>query len=150
MSLIGVWIVKASLLVTDAAGHHPIKPISNDGAEAIANVCAPTQAPTHCAALLVVLSFRESGYNPNASHDAGRGCGAFGVLCTRPHATWLEQTKSAWAIVVESATKCKEALALYASGSCTNAAGIAISRARLTEAKRIAGALPLESDGDKS
>lgn len=137
MSITPAFVVSLSLLVQDAAGHVNTKPMPKDGAEAIASVCNATKFPSRCAAILAVLSFRESGNNHLAVHDGGKGCGAYGVLCRYKHDTWLDQVKSAWGLVVYSATMCEEPLALYASGSCRNKAGIEISKNRIAESKRV-------------
>lgn len=142
MSALSAWVLSASLQVKDDAGHKSMRPIANDGAIAIDSVCTSIRgaipgAPLACASVLLILAFRESNYNALATHDGGRGCGAFGVLCTRPHATWLQQVQSAFAIVQASAAKCSEPLSLYASGSCTNKTGIAISKARMAAAKQL-------------
>lgn len=136
MSLTAAIVMAMSLRVPDSKGHLNYRAIPKDGAEAVVSVCTPTSAPTHCAAVLVTLGFRESGFNFAAKHDHDQGCGAWGVLCTYPHATWEEQAKSAWGLVVKSAVTCKEPLAMYASGSC--GAGLWVAREYMRIARKIA------------
>lgn len=126
-------VLRASLLVPDAAGHLNYKPIPNDGAAAIVSKCSGTTMPEHCASLLLVLGFRESGFNMSASHDGGKGCGAFGALCSFPHSTWAEQVDVAWRLVIKSAEACQEPLALYCSGSCTRGLKVAREYMRLAQ-----------------
>jgi len=118
-------ILKASLLVPDAAGHLNRVKMPEDEAKAIVTRCTSTSAPSHCAGTLIGLSFRESGNNFAAVHDGGRGCGAFGLLCTFPHSTWQEQVDSAWSQVLKSTLVCVEPLQMYCSGSCTRGRKIA-------------------------
>jgi hypothetical protein len=129
-------VMAMSLRVPDAKGHLNYRAIPKDGADAVVAVCGPTSAPVHCAAVLVTLAFRESGNNPEARHDHDKGCGAWGVLCTYPHATWLDQAKAAWSLVTDSAVKCPEPLAMYASGSCSR--GLAVAREYMRCARTIA------------
>jgi hypothetical protein len=146
--LTAVLVLKMSLLVKDSRGHHPFRTMPADEAGAIVAECLPTSAPTHCAAVLTELSFRESNNNKDALHDHDqsghpRGCGAFGVLCSYPHATWAEQVHAAWTLIVESTQKCSEPLQWYASGSCTR--GRSVARDYIDDARRIereAGAVP--------
>jgi len=110
-----------------------------DEGKAIVATCVKTSAPAHCAAVLVVLSFRESGNNFATVHDGGLGCGAFGLLCTFPHATWQEQVDSAWSQVLKSTLVCVEPLQMYCSGSCTR--GRKIAQEYMGIARRIAPTL---------
>lgn len=136
MSLTTAIVMAMSLHVPDAKGHLNYRAIPKEGAEAIVTVCAKTSVPTHCAAVLTTLAFRESNNNPVADHDNHKGCGAFGALCTYPHATWLEQVETAWKLVLESTIACKEPLAKYASGSCGY--GLSIAREYMRIARKIA------------
>jgi hypothetical protein len=130
------WILMASVAVTDVQGHRPTKGIPQDGAEAISGVCAPKgEAVQMCAAVYVVQAFRESGYRLDAIGDGGRSHGPYQTAQV-PH-SWKEAVAQFTPILIKSATTCAEPLALLASGSCTNKAGIAISRARMAEAKRL-------------
>lgn len=138
-------VVKMSLLVTDAAGHHPTKGIPNEGAEAIASACTTTGAGAVCAAVLVVQAFRESGYRLAAVGDGGLAHGPFQVHGGAPK-TWAEAVAQFVPLLQKSATTCKEPLAMIASGSCTNAAGIRISRERMALARKIAAEVS-EEDG---
>jgi hypothetical protein len=135
-ALTAVIVAAMSLKVPDSKGHLNYRKIPQDGADAIVAVCNATSAPTHCAAVLVTLGFRESGFDFSAKHDHGQGCGAWGVLCTYPHATWKEQVQSAWGLVVKSAVTCQEPLALYASGSCYS--GLRVAREYMHIARKIA------------
>lgn len=136
-------ILSMSLGVWDSKGNHPIKAMPKDEAVAILATCNATKMPVHCAAVLTVLSFRESNNSQAASHDGGKGCGAFGVLCTYPHATWAEQVQSAWKLVLESTQLCEVALAKYASGSCNQ--GRALAREYMAMARKLAA--PYETTG---
>lgn len=136
MSLTAAIVMAMSLRVPDAKGHLNYRAIPKAGAEAVVSVCGKTSAPAHCAAVLVVLGFRESNNNNEARHDHDQGCGAFGALCTYPHATWLEQVDTAWKLVLESTLACKEPLAKYASGSCGY--GLSIAKEYMRIARKIA------------
>jgi hypothetical protein len=111
-------VLAMSLDVPDAKGTKNYRPMPRELAVEIVALCTRTKIAEKCGALLSVLGFRESGYNFSAVHDGGKGCGAFGLLCTFPHATWKEQVESAWSVILKSVTTCKEPLAMYASGSC--------------------------------
>ena len=129
-------VIAMSLEVPDAKGVRNYRPMPKDEAVEIVALCTRTKISEYCAGILATLSFRESGNLFGAVHDGGKGCGAFGLLCTFPHATWREQVESAWAIVVKSAKTCKEPLAMYASGSCDR--GQKLAREYLDIAKAIA------------
>lgn len=129
-------VIGMSLKVPDSKGHLNVRKMPEEEALAVATRCLKTSTPVHCASLLATLSFRESGNNDKASHDGGKGCGAFGALCTYPHATWQEQVDTAWSLVLKSTVTCEEPLALYVSGDCNR--GHAIAREYLGIARRIA------------
>lgn len=118
MSLTVAIALAMSLEVPDAKGHLNYRKMPADMASAVVYRCSQTKSPAHCASLVATLGFRESGYDFNARHDGNKGCGAFGVLCTYPHATWQEQVDTAWTLLVKSAATCEVPLALYVSGSC--------------------------------
>lgn len=141
MSLTVAIVTAVSLWVPDGKGHRNYRPIPQEGAQAILNRCLKTTTPLPCATLLDTLAFRESNNNPQAEHDHNkdgtpRGCGAFGALCTYPHATWQEQVDTAWTLILKSTETCTEPLALYVSGDCNR--GHAIAREYLGIARRLA------------
>ena len=130
------WILAISTQVTDAHGWH-FAAIPTEGASAIAKVCSATSIPKHCAAVLVVLAARESGYHAHAVGDGGRSKGAWQTLARITPDDWDGQAAIAWRLVVESTAKCREPLAYYASGKCS-ANGERISRERMSVARRLA------------
>lgn len=140
------WVLAASLRVQDAEGHSPTKPIAKDGAEAIVGACNKVRLVTGedprymCASVYLVMAFKESGYRLDAVGDGGKARGPFQIHTSAEKApkTWDEAVKQFTPILQRSATTCEEPLAMLASGSCTNKAGIAISRVRMAEARAIA------------
>lgn len=149
---LAAWTLAASALVTDHAGH-PMKPISSIGAQAIADACLATPLfeaddGRHCAALLVVMAARESGYQLGAVGDGGRAKGPWQVHSGTAPKTWLEAAENYIPLVKRSMKACPEhPLAVIASGTCTNKAGRAISTSRIVEAKRVYASTPMK-DGD--
>lgn len=139
---LAAWTLAASSLVTDPAGHH-MRPISQDGAAAIAAACTATPLfqdddGRHCVALLVVMAARESGYQLGAVGDGGRARGPWQVHTSNAPTTWREAVDQYIPIVKRSMKACPEhPLAVIASGTCTNKAGRAISASRIAEAKRV-------------
>lgn len=134
------FVIALSLLVQDGAGHTPKVGISKEGATAIVGACSKVRgaepgASAMCAAVLVVQAFRESGYRLDAIGDGGKSHGPFQTRATPK--TWEEAVKIYLPLLQYSAATCVEPLAMVASGSCTNKAGIAISKARMAEARRI-------------
>ncbi len=167
MSPLAVWLLARSLEVTDAAGHVTTKSIGADGAAAIAKRCekhTTAAAQGMCGLAYTVVAFRESGYDLFAvsrtdcrSHVDGHiytvpwgsDClpgdshVSFGPFQTgKKPSTWEEAVAIYAPLLERSILTCAEPLALVASGSCTNKAGIAISKARMAEAKRIFAAHP--------
>jgi hypothetical protein len=136
---LAAWTLAISSLVTDAHGWR-FSAIPADGADAIADVCARTTVPRHCAAVLVVLAARESGYRLSAIGDGGRSRGAWQTITCRGscETSWREQAADAWRHVVASASRCAEPLAMYAAGSCSSERGKAISRERMAIARALA------------
>jgi hypothetical protein len=135
------WILHASLLVSDAHGHHPTQPIATEGAQAIARACErqpSEQAQRKCAAVYLVMAFRESGYRLDAIGDGGRARGPFQVHTARAPKTWSEAVEQYTPILVRSATSCAEPLEMLATGRCGTEVGRRISRERMAEADRIA------------
>lgn len=138
------WILAASLRVSDAEGHNPQKPIAKEGAQAIEAACSKVRLVTGedprpmCASVYLVMAFRESGYRLDAIGDGGKARGPFQVHTSSPPKTWDEAVRQFTPILQRSATTCEEPLAMLASGSCTNKAGIQISRVRMAEARVIA------------
>lgn len=149
---LAAWTLAASALVTDHAGH-PMRPISLDGARAIADACLATPLfqdddGRHCAAVLVVMAARESGYQLGAVGDGGKAKGPFQVHTELAPKTWREAADRYIPIVKRSMKACPEhPLAVLASGSCTNKAGRAISAGRITEIKRVYSQTPVK-EGD--
>jgi hypothetical protein len=143
------WILAASLSVTDSAGHHPIKGIALEGAQAIADACSKVRLSNGsdprpmCASVYLVMAFRESGYQLNAVGDHGHSFGPFQTRVAPK--SWKEAVDQYTPILQRSAAMCTEPLALLASGSCTNKAGIEISRARMAEAKRVSTSVPWDA-----
>jgi hypothetical protein len=138
------WILSASLRVSDAESHSPTKPIAKEGAQAIEAACSKVRLVTGedprymCASVYLVQAFKESGYNLFAIGDGGKARGPFQVHTLSPPKTWDEAVKQFTPILQRSAQTCEEPLAMLASGSCTNKAGIRISRVRMAEARAIA------------
>src|SRR5262245_26397775 len=98
-----VIVLMMSYRVTDAAGYHGVKDPPLPELWEIADNCAFYGEFSNCVETLLVESMRESGHKFEASHDNGRGCGAFGVLCTYAHGTWRDQVRTAWGLVLDSA-----------------------------------------------
>lgn len=171
VALLAAWIVSVSTFVTDAAGHPATKPIALDGATAIAKRCVdkPTnESKARCGAVYLVHSFLESGYNLLAvsrtdcrDHLTGRiytvpwgeDCApgdehvSFGPFQTgKKPKDWEEAVAIFTPMLVKSATTCAEPLAMVASGSCSNKAGIAISRARMGKAFALVAAHPFKPE----
>lgn len=136
-------VLSMSLRVTDDNGFSPTRPIDLDGAVAIVDGCRARAMPETCAGLLVSFAFHESLYDLQSRDPTGWTCGPFQTLASRGcPKTWTEAVDIALEFMVASAAECKrvhqpDPLAFYASGSCTNLAGITISRARLAEARRL-------------
>jgi len=133
--------------VTDNAGHHPAKPIATEGATAIGDTCSKVRAvvpgaSVMCAAVYVTMAFRESGYRLDAIGDGGKAKGPWQVHTSVMPKTWKDAIDQYTPLLQWSAQTCAEPLAALASGSCSNKAGIAISRARMAEAKRVVIAVP--------
>ena len=151
MTLLIAYTLAASALVTAAAGH-PLRAIPLEGATAIASSCLASPLfqqddGRHCAALLVTMAGRESGYRLGAVGDGGRARGPFQVHTSTPPATWAEAVNAYLPIVKRSMRACPEhPLAVIASGTCGNRAGRAISAARILEAKRVYAAAPWKDD----
>lgn len=134
------WVLLASVQVVDGGGHHPAKPIAVAGAQAIASACErrpAIESQRLCSAVYLVMAFRESGYQLGAVGDGGRAKGPFQIHQTVGPTTWSEAVAQYTPLLVRSASACTEPLAMLASGSCANKAGIAISRNRMAEARRI-------------
>ncbi len=149
MSALAVWIVTVSPHVTDAAGHEAGRPIPLAGAEAIAAVCEKRPddlSRATCAAVFVVMCFRESGYKLDAVGDGGRAKGPWQVHTSIAPKTWKEAVEQYAPILVRSATTCKEPLAMLASGSCTNKAGIEISKARMAASRALVATHPFKPE----
>jgi len=65
-------VLAMSLIVKDAGGLHPLKPIAMDGAVAIAAECSKKEEEDeqiHCAAFYIAHGFRESGLQLRAPGD---------------------------------------------------------------------------------
>lgn len=64
-------VLTMSLIVRDAGGIHPIKPIAMDGAVAIAAECSKKEEEeqVHCVAFWIAHGFRESGNQLHAEGD---------------------------------------------------------------------------------
>lgn len=142
MSALSIWILAASVHVKDADGHSPTKAIAAEGAEAIANTCEKARgaipgATVACAAIYLVMCFRESGYRLDAIGDGGKAKGPWQVHTSLAPKTWKEAVDQYTPLIQHSAQTCAEPLAMIASGSCTNKAGIAISKARMAAAKQL-------------
>ncbi len=128
------WILTIALLMHDSHGYS--RSMSPAMAQAIADV-APDRAT---AALLVVFAFRESSYRADVKGDGGASCGAWQTPCARTPKDVRGQAVLALAIMRASMLACPDyPLSVYASGSCTSAAGRRISTARIAEAKRLEG-----------
>jgi len=146
MTPLASFVLAASSLVADYQGH-PMRPISADGAQAIADGCLATPLfqdddGRHCGALLVVMAARESGYQLGAIGDGGQARGPFQVHAAAP-TTWRAAVDAYLPIVKRSMRACPEfPLAVLASGTCTNKAGRAISTSRIVEAKRVYSIAP--------
>ena len=154
-SALATWLLAASVHVTDAGGH-TFKRISQPAAEAIADGCTRTplfagaDGPRQCAAILLVMAARESAYRLDATGDGGRSHGAWqSQTCAGACLTsWSLQVANILGVYRHSIATCVEPLALAASGSCTNKAGVRISRERMRLAHGVYAAVPWEvSDG---
>jgi len=175
MTPLAAWIVSVSTFVTDAAGHPATKPIDVAGAEAIAKRCEGVgktfEEQATCGAVYLVHSFLESGYNLLAvsrtdcrDHLTGKfytvpwgeTCRpgdepvSFGPFQTgKKPKDWEEAVAIFTPLLIKSATTCLEPLAMVASGSCTNKAGIAISKSRMAKARKLVADHPFKPE-DKS
>jgi hypothetical protein len=138
-------VLALSLLVTDAAGVHPARPIVEAGAAAILAECEarPLYLYVHasgvetCVSLFVTHSFRESGWRLDAVGDNGTSFGPFQdkLLGHKPR-TWEEATAH-FGRLLKRASVCETPLEMLASGHCGAGAGRDISTARVREAERV-------------
>lgn len=100
-----------------------------------------TDCERRSAALALAVGYRESGLRLDAIGDAGKSVCAFQVnggsreLLTDANACALEGYRRLRA----SLRACRGSIAMYASGSCTNAAGLRVDRDRKALALRILG-----------
>lgn len=134
------FITSLSLLVTDSAGVHPLKPIADDAAEAIAAEC--NEHPNYsnpavpgiemCAAVYVNHSFQESGWNLYAVGDGGHSFGPFQVQGRAP-TSWKDAVAQ-FAPLLRRASVCVEPLEMLATGKCGTDVGARISRVRMRAA----------------
>src|SRR5581483_2730784 len=125
------YVLAASLLVTDAGGKSPLKPIAKDGAVAIAG-------DEFCASLLVQHSFLESGWNLAAVGDGGKSHGPFqDQTLSRSPKTWAEAVSS-FGRLLHRASVCETPLEMLAQGRCGEGAGRTIAFVRLAKARSIA------------
>lgn len=137
-------ILALSLLVTDARGMRPLKPIPKEGAEAIAASCFDWPVYTHpwisgvewCVGLLVSHSFRESGWNLSAVGDGGKSHGPFQVQGYGRFATWKDAVR-VFRRLLDRASVCETELEMLAAGHCGAGPGRDIARARAREASRV-------------
>jgi hypothetical protein len=135
------WTLAAALLVTDPKGHTFARGIPEEGAAAIAEGCARdpvfpgADGFRQCAALLVTMAARESGFRLVIDGDGGAAHGPFQVHGPAPK-TWRAAVGAYLPIVRRSiAGPCAEPLALLAGGTC--ARGARVSRERMAEAARV-------------
>jgi hypothetical protein len=171
MSALAAWVLATSAFVTDHAGHRALHSIPKEGAEAIASACEkqPTdEARATCSAVYLVQAFRESGYDLSArgdcrDHITGELYRPINGKCRegdgeplsygpfqmrRAPKTWAQAVADFTPALVKSATTCADALAMVASGSCTNKAGIAISRERMALAHQLVADHAFKPEGD--
>lgn len=136
-------VLALSLLVTDASGVHPLKPIGVDAAEAISNECTLhpftrypwVPADLYCAALYTFHSFRESGWNLKAVGDGGKAHGPFQVWGRAPR-SWADAC-SVFTKLLQHASVCEEPLEMLAAGKCGTRQGQQISKVRTGGAMRL-------------
>lgn len=134
------FIQALSLLVVDSGGIHPLKPIADDAAEAIAEECNahpdysnPAVPGTEmCAAVYVNHSFQESGWNLHAVGDGGHSFGPFQVQGRAPR-SWKDAVAQ-FAPLLRRASVCVEPLEMLATGRCGTEVGARISRVRMRAA----------------
>ncbi len=140
------YVLAASLLVTDAGGKSPLKPIAKDGADAIAAYCSEhpirynvaIPGDEFCASLLVQHSFLESGWNLAAVGDGGKSHGPFqDQTLSRSPKTWAEAVSS-FGRLLHRASVCETPLEMLAQGRCGEGAGRTIAFVRLAKARSIA------------
>lgn len=134
------FVTAISLLVVDSGGVHPLKPIAEDAAQAIAEEC--NEHPNYsnpavpgiemCAAVYVNHSFQESGWNLHAVGDGGRSFGPFQVQGRAP-SSWKDAV-SQFAPLLRRASVCVEPLEMLATGKCGTEVGGRISRVRMRAA----------------
>ena len=142
------FVTALSLLVTDAKGVSPLKPIPQDAASLIAAECnvhpvwdLVIPGDELCAGLYVVHSFRESGWDLYAVGDGGHSFGPFQVQTTRAPKSWKDAMLQ-FAPLLKRSTVCTEKpggeiLEMLASGHCGPGDGRDIARARMKEARRV-------------
>jgi hypothetical protein len=143
--LTAVFVIALSEAVTDGNGHtFPKDALPSDAATTIANVCEAqtfiADKPT-CAAILVVMAARESGFNIKAVGDGGKAVGAFQLhykeLGLTPSTTWTKQITDYLPWLAKSMKICPEYPLAPLAGSCRHPGSRVISTARILEAKRI-------------
>jgi hypothetical protein len=134
------YVIAISSLVVDSGGVHPLKPIPNDAADAIAAHCnehpnysnPAVPGIEHCAAVYVNHSFQESGWNLHAVGDGGHSFGPFQVQGRAP-SSWKDAV-SQFATLLHRASVCPEPLEMLATGKCGTEVGQQISRVRMRAA----------------
>lgn len=139
------WLLLIAMRITDAHGFAGKPPAALVDAIATLSEAHPVAGDARTtAALLMVLAFRESSYRLDVMGDGGRAYGAFQIHQCAPYtcAALLrdarKQVDVALRILARSFAACPEyPLAIYSSGSCTNAAGRRISTARIAEARSL-------------
>ena len=136
------WVLTIALLVTDSHGFSRAMPAKL--AQAILNATKDRAEQ----AVMVVFAFHEGSYRTDVRGDSGASCGTFQSRCavtplctaSSPQACFDTQARIALDTMHRSFAACPEyPLAVYASGSCTSAAGRRISTARIAEARRLEG-----------
>lgn len=148
MSITAAYVIAISLLVTDAAGLKPLKPIALEAAEAFSAECnlhpmwdLVIPGDELCAGTYVVHSFRESGWDLKAVGDSGHSFGPFQLYERRLPKSWKEAVTQ-FSPLLKRAAVCMEKeggepLEMLATGKCGTSIGQTISRARTKEARRI-------------
>lgn len=139
------YVLAASMLVTDAGGLHPLKPILQEGAEAIAESCTAEPLYFHlwipadewCACLLVLHSFRESHWDNAAVGDHGKSHGAFQIQGYGKFKTWRDSVM-VFRRLLQRASVCETPLEMLGSGRCGPGAARDLSNARTKLAARVA------------
>lgn len=108
------------------------------------------------ASTLVDFAWHESGYNNRLignEADGGHSYGAFMIRNCEPYTCWeiiTDEQKSAYVALkwmARSMHYCDQYpywFSIYASGTCTNAAGRAISKTRITEAEQLVKLIKIE------